>query len=59
MLAAYQRASAATLGPLNYLQLLMAVAISAFWLGAAPDAWALAGIGLIACAGLYLALRRQ
>lgn len=59
MLAAYQRASAGTLGPLNYLQLLMAVAISAFWLGAAPDAWAMGGIALIGSAGLYLALRRQ
>ena len=59
MLAAYQRASAATLGPLNYLQLLLAVAISALWFGAAPDSWALAGIALIGCAGLYLALRRH
>ncbi|MNV63260.1 EamA-like transporter family protein [compost metagenome] len=58
MLAAYQRASASTLGPLNYLQLLMAVAISSFWFGAVPDAWALAGMALIGSAGLYLALRR-
>lgn len=59
MLAAYKRVAASTLGPLNYLQLLLVVAISAFWFGLLPDGWALAGIALIAAAGVYLVWPRR
>lgn len=59
LLAAFRRAELATLAPLNYLQLLMAVMISAWWFGRTPDGPALAGIGLIALAGVWLARARH
>ena len=59
MLAAYKRVTASTLGPLNYLQLLLAVAISAWWFGLVPDTLTLTGTALIAAAGVYLAWSRR
>ena len=59
MLAAYKRVPASTLGPLNYLQLLLVVAISAAWFGLVPDRWAMTGTALIAAAGLYLVWPRK
>jgi drug/metabolite transporter (DMT)-like permease len=58
LLAAFRRVPLATLAPLNYLQLLLAVLISSFWFQRPPDGPALAGMGLIATAGVTLALRR-
>lgn len=55
LLGAFARVSAATLAPLNYIQLLLAVLISALWFHRPPDGFALAGIGLIIAAGVYLA----
>ncbi|MBP6900444.1 MAG: DMT family transporter [Burkholderiaceae bacterium] len=57
LLAAFRRVGLATLAPLNYVQLLLAVLISSFWFQRPPDALALAGIGLIMAAGLWLARR--
>ncbi len=58
LIAAFQRVSAATLAPLNYFQLLLAVLFSTFWFQRPPDGLALAGMGLIMAAGVFLALRR-
>lgn len=58
LIAAFQRVSAATLAPLNYFQLLLAVAFSTFWFQRPPDSLALAGMGLIMASGVFLALRR-
>lgn len=58
LIAAFQRVSAATLAPLNYFQLLLAVGFSTFWFQRPPDALALAGMGLIMASGVFLALRR-
>ena len=58
LLAAFQRVDAATLAPLNYVQLLLAVLISSFWFHRPPDGLALAGIALIMAAGVYLARAR-
>jgi len=55
LLAAFRRVGLATLAPLNYVQLLLAVLISTFWFQRPPDAMALAGIALIIAAGLWLA----
>ena len=55
LLAAFRRVGLATLAPLNYAQLLLAVLISSFWFQRPPDALALAGIALIMAAGLWLA----
>jgi drug/metabolite transporter (DMT)-like permease len=58
LLAAFERVEASTLAPLNYLQLLLAVAISSLWFHRPPDALATAGIMLILVAGIYLARSR-
>ncbi|KAF1020316.1 MAG: Riboflavin transporter [Paracidovorax wautersii] len=58
LLAAFQRAPASVLGPLNYVQLVLAVLLSTFWFGRAPDGPALAGMACIAAAGVYLAWPR-
>lgn len=58
LIAAFQRVSAATLAPLNYFQLLLAVGFSTFWFQRPPDGLALAGMGLIMASGVFLALRR-
>lgn len=57
LIAAFQRVPAATLAPLNYFQLLLALGFSTFWFQRPPDALALAGMGLIMAAGVFLALR--
>lgn len=58
LISAFQRVSAATLAPLNYFQLLLAVVFSTFWFQRPPDALALAGMALIIASGVFLALRR-
>ncbi|MGH8815667.1 MAG: DMT family transporter [Achromobacter pestifer] len=58
LIAAFQRVSAATLAPLNYFQLLLAVLFSTFWFQRPPDGLALAGMVLIMAAGVFLAMRR-
>ncbi|OAE55361.1 hypothetical protein A7J67_12170 [Achromobacter xylosoxidans] len=57
LIAAFQRVPAATLAPLNYFQLLLALGFSTFWFQRPPDSLALAGMGLIMAAGVFLALR--
>jgi drug/metabolite transporter (DMT)-like permease len=59
LLAAFRRVTAAMLAPLNYVQLLLAVLISTLWFERPPDAPALAGMALIAVAGMYLARARR
>ena len=58
LISAFQRVPAATLAPLNYFQLLLAVIFSTFWLQRPPDSLAMAGMLLIMAAGMFLALRR-
>lgn len=55
LLAAFRRTPLATLAPMNYLQLLMALLISSFWFHRPPDGLALLGMALIAAAGITLA----
>ncbi|XAH21213.1 DMT family transporter [Xylophilus sp. GW821-FHT01B05] len=59
LLAAFRRVGAATLAPLNYVQLMLAVLISTLWFQRPPDGLALAGMALIAVAGVYLARARR
>ena len=59
LIAAFQRVAASTLSPLNYFQLLMAIAFSTFFFKQPPDALALTGIGLITLAGIFLATHRE
>ncbi len=58
LLAAFRRVPAATLAPLNYIQLMLAVLISSFWFMRSPDLLALMGIALIVLAGIGLAVPR-
>jgi drug/metabolite transporter (DMT)-like permease len=58
LLAAFERVEASTLAPLNYFQLLLAVALSTFWFHKPPDGLAMSGIALIVAAGIYLARSR-
>ncbi|UUZ74408.1 DMT family transporter [Polaromonas sp. P1(28)-13] len=58
LLAAFERVEASTLAPLNYFQLLLAVAFSTFWFRKPPDGLAMTGIALIVAAGIYLARAR-
>ncbi len=58
LISAFQRVSAATLAPLNYFQLLLAVVFSTLWFQRPPDGLALAGMALIIASGVFLALRR-
>ena len=48
------RASAATVAPMTYVQLLVAAAIGWAWFGNAPDAATFAGAALIIGGGLLL-----
>ncbi|MCD2166699.1 DMT family transporter [Comamonas koreensis] len=59
LLQAFQRASASTLAPMNYVQLLLAVLISTFWFQRPPDSLALYGMLMISAAGVYLAWPRR
>lgn len=52
---AFQRAPASTIAPFTYMQLLWSTMAGWLIFGALPDAWALAGIGVIASSGMLLA----
>lgn len=57
LIAAFQRAEASTLAPLNYCHLLMALGFSTVLFHRPPDALALAGTALIVGAGIFLVSR--
>jgi drug/metabolite transporter (DMT)-like permease len=48
------RAGAATVAPMTYIQLVVAVTLGWLWFGDVPDAIAIAGAAVIVAAGLYL-----
>lgn len=54
LIEAFQKVSASSLAPFNYFHLLLAVLFSVLVFGQRPDALALLGIAVIACAGLAL-----
>ena len=56
LIKAFQKVSASSLAPFNYFHLLLAVMFSVLVFGQRPDALALLGIAVIACAGLTLTL---
>lgn len=53
------RAPAASLTPFVYLQMIWAIALGWLLFAQLPDAIALIGMGVIVCAGLWLALHRR
>jgi drug/metabolite transporter (DMT)-like permease len=58
LIHAFAMAPAAVLTPFTYVQIIAATALGIAVFGDVPDAWAFAGMALIALAGLYV-LRRQ
>lgn len=56
LIKAFQKAPASSLAPFNYFHLVLAVAFSVLVFGRMPDALALAGMAIIALAGLSLML---
>ena len=56
LIKAFQKVSASSLAPFNYFHLLLAVMFSVLVFGQRPDAIALLGIAVIACAGLSLTI---
>ena len=58
LIRAFAMAPAAVLTPFTYVQIVAATALGIAVFGDVPDGWALAGMGLIALAGMYV-LRRQ
>jgi len=58
LIRAFSMAPAAVLTPFTYAQIIAATLLGVVVFGDVPDAWAVAGMALIALAGLYV-LRRQ
>ena len=52
--AAVERATAATVAPMTYVQLLVAAGLGWAWFGDAPDAATFGGAALIIAGGLWL-----
>jgi len=57
LIAAYRRAEAALVAPMQYSQILWAAVYGALFFGETPDGATLAGAGLIIASGLYIVLR--
>lgn len=59
MIAAYRRAEASIVAPMQYSQMLWAVFWGALVFGEWPDGWTLAGAALIIGSGIYIVLRES
>lgn len=59
LIAAFRHAPASTLSPFLYVQLLWATLLGWLVFGHLPDAWAAAGMAIIAGSGLWLALAQR
>lgn len=59
MIAAYRRAEASIVAPMQYSQMLWAVGWGALVFAEWPDGWTLAGAALIIGSGLYIVLRES
>jgi len=59
VILAYRHADASIIAPFSYIQLLWAGILGYFAFGSVPDAWTIAGAGIIALSGLYTAYRER
>jgi S-adenosylmethionine uptake transporter len=57
LIAAYRRAEAAIVAPMQYSQILWAALFGALFFGETPDEATLVGAGLIIASGLYIVFR--
>ncbi len=58
MIDAFRLGEAALVAPFKYTSMVWAVLFGFFFFGDLPDAWTLAGAGVVVLAGLYV-LRRE
>lgn len=58
-IAAYRRAEAALVAPMQYSQILWATFYGAVLFGESPDRWTIAGATLIVASGLYIVFRES
>jgi len=59
VILAYRQASASTIAPFSYVQLIWAGILGYCAFGSLPDSWTIVGIGVIAASGLYTAYRER
>jgi len=59
LIAAYRRAEAAIVAPMQYSQMIWAVVFGAAFFSEWPDIWTLVGAGVIIGSGLYIVLRES
>jgi len=59
VILAYRHANASTVAPFSYVQLIWAGALGYIAFGSLPDAWTVAGAGIIVASGLYTAYRER
>lgn len=59
LIRAYDYASATLLAPYTYTMIVWAVLLGYFLFGNLPDAWSIAGMGVIVASGLFLAARQR
>jgi drug/metabolite transporter (DMT)-like permease len=57
IIRAFEHAPAAVLGPVSYVEIVMAVAIGWIAFGDFPDHWTWAGIAVIVASGIYISIR--
>ena len=59
MILAHRHAPASTLAPFSYTQIVAMAASSWLIFAQPPDAWVLAGAGIVVASGLYIWLRER
>ncbi|PRY92835.1 drug/metabolite transporter (DMT)-like permease [Hasllibacter halocynthiae] len=59
LIAAYKRAEATTVAPMQYSQIVWATVLGALLFAEAPDGWTLLGAGIVIGSGLYILLRES
>ena len=57
IIRAFEHAPAAVLGPVSYVEIIMAVAIGWIAFGDFPDRWTWTGIAVIVASGIYISVR--
>ena len=57
IIRAFEHAPAAVLGPVSYVEIVMAVAIGWITFGDFPDRWTWTGIAVIVASGIYISVR--
>jgi S-adenosylmethionine uptake transporter len=57
IIAAYRSAEAVVVAPMQYSQMIWAIAYGALLFDETPDGWTLAGAGVIMASGIYIVLR--